>query len=252
MAKQELPKQLIRKLKTFIKLPFHPQWHTRKSHKLRTLISSVPPRSRILDIGCYDKWPSSLISDTCSYIGLDYLQTATEWYHSKPDVFADAHDLPFSNETFDRIFILDVLEHVENPQKVLSEACRALEKQGRILIQVPFLYPIHDAPRDFHRNTIYGWTLAAENARLEIEEKIELGSTWETAALLKNLSLADAAIKQLKDKNPFCIVTLIVIPFYSLIQNLTSKLFTWLLPASAIMPHTYILLLKKISSDESD
>lgn len=50
--------------------------------------------------------------------------------------------LPFSNETFDQIFLVDVIEHVQDDNRVLSEAGRTLREGGKVEISTPTpLYP---------------------------------------------------------------------------------------------------------------
>ena len=46
-------------------------------------------------------------------------------------VVADAHKLPFDNESFDFITSYEVLEHVKDPDLVLSEINRVLKSSGK-------------------------------------------------------------------------------------------------------------------------
>ena len=48
--------------------------------------------------------------------------------------------------------MLNVLEHVRDPQQALCEVRRCLKSNGRLIVSVPFLYPIHDAV-DYFRYT---------------------------------------------------------------------------------------------------
>ena len=49
--------------------------------------------------------------------------------------FADAHNLPFPDNSFDVAVLGDMLEHVENPPKVLQEGLRVCRK--KMLITTP-------------------------------------------------------------------------------------------------------------------
>lgn len=49
----------------------------------------------------------------------------------------DGHNLKFEKESFDMITILEVLEHVENPTKVIEESWRCLKKDGLLAVLVP-------------------------------------------------------------------------------------------------------------------
>ena len=64
--------------------------------------------------------------------------------------------IPFDNDTFDKIMLKCVLEHVDNPASVLKEASRVLKINGTMIIEVPFINPIHAAPDDFFRYTSNG------------------------------------------------------------------------------------------------
>lgn len=67
---------------------------------------------------------------------------------------ADAHNLPFANNTFSEAFATNSLEHVNNPKQVLKEAYRVIKPQGRITIDVP--HPRYDR--------VMGWIANADGA----------------------------------------------------------------------------------------
>lgn len=75
--------------------------------------------------------------------------------HPGLDVIADAHHLPFPDESFDAVFSNSALEHVIKPWVVAEEMTRVLKPGGRIYVQLPFLVPIHHE-FDFWRFTDRG------------------------------------------------------------------------------------------------
>ncbi len=105
----------------------------------------------------------------------------------KPEVIADAHHLPFENNSFEIILCTEVLEHVKRPQEVIDEFYRVLIPGGRVILTTRFVYPIHDAPNDFWRFTKYGLMELFKNWEI-IELKAENPTFSTLAALLQRIS----------------------------------------------------------------
>ena len=65
-------------------------------------------------------------------------------------MFTEMHKkLPIATNSIDSVLFLDVLEHLQNPDQALNEIFRVLKSNGVLILQVPFLYPIHDAAYDY-------------------------------------------------------------------------------------------------------
>lgn len=69
------------------------------------------------------------------------------------DVVCDCTSLPFANDSFDSVVMIEVLEHVFDFSAAIAEAFRVLKPGGTILLSTPFLFPKHGDPFDFHRFT---------------------------------------------------------------------------------------------------
>ena len=226
--------------------PFHPQWFTRRGRKrMVALLRDIDPGSRILDIGCFDKWPSRFLMPACRYVGMDYLETASKWYKSIPDLYGDAADLPILSESVDVILLLDVLEHVPETQRVLEEARRILRINGILLMQIPFLYPIHDAPRDYTRLTYHGLAYRATRAGFQIESLEAVGHPVETGVLLINLATSKTLLSWV-DRTRIAYPLLLLLPLTFLLNNLVARLVSFIGPMDNFMPSSYVLVLKKI------
>lgn len=52
-------------------------------------------------------------------------------------ILADAEDIPFEDGSFDLVFADNVMEHIENPYKVLTEISRVLKPNGVFLFKTP-------------------------------------------------------------------------------------------------------------------
>jgi SAM-dependent methyltransferase len=67
---------------------------------------------------------------------------------------ADATAIPFGDSVFDAVFLFDVLEHVNEEAKALSEIRRVLRPGGKLLVTVPafmFLYGLQDEVSEHKR-----------------------------------------------------------------------------------------------------
>jgi ubiquinone/menaquinone biosynthesis C-methylase UbiE len=86
----------------------------------------------VLDLGCRDKVLKTFLKDDILYQGVDY----------KDDIEVLGHNLengiPFPDNSFDLVFALDVLEHVENIHFLLSEIIRVSKKEA--IIALPNMY----------------------------------------------------------------------------------------------------------------
>jgi len=199
--------------------PFHPQWlvfrlEERKLAALGPLMSGT-----VVDVGCGEQAPRRQIAPGGRYIGLDYHRTATEWYHTRPDVYGDAQCLPLVAGSAHCVLLLDVLEHLPDPDRCIAEVHRVLCSRGRLIVEVPFLYPIHDAPLDFHRWTPHGLARLAERHGFRVESIEAFGSPAETAAMLLNLAYARALLNWVERRSPmivFAALAPIVVPLCNL------------------------------------
>lgn len=143
---------------------------------------------KLLDAGCGEK-PYKLIYDEMveEQIGCD-VETCV---HNKEsvDVIASLDNLPFTEDSFDTILCSNVLEHVENVEKAFQELERVLNVDGRLILSAPFLYPVHEAPYDFQRFTLYGLKANLKKYNLEIETILPWGGVGLMLAVYINLFL---------------------------------------------------------------
>ncbi|MBE7186077.1 MAG: class I SAM-dependent methyltransferase [Methylobacterium mesophilicum] len=69
---------------------------------------------------------------------------------------ADAHNIPLADELFDAVIVQAVLEHVLQPDKVVSEIWRVLKPDGIVYAETPFMQQVHEGAYDFTRFTQSG------------------------------------------------------------------------------------------------
>jgi SAM-dependent methyltransferase len=125
-------------------------------------------RGRLVDLGCgkaplYGTYRTLVDAVTC----VDWPQSPHASLHVDRD--ADLSGvLPFDDAAFDTIILSDVLEHVAEPERLWREMARILAPRGRALINVPFLYGVHEAPHDYARYTEFALRRFAANAGLAV------------------------------------------------------------------------------------
>ncbi|MGB9876962.1 MAG: class I SAM-dependent methyltransferase [bacterium] len=104
---------------------------------------------KVLDVGCGTGGNLSLFNGFV--VGVDVSMKALSLARRrKKDALlclGQAENLPFKDNSFDLVLALDLLEHLPDDMKGLSEMHRVLKKGGSLLITVPaykFLWSEHD------------------------------------------------------------------------------------------------------------
>lgn len=139
-------------------------------------------RGRLADLGCgnvpfFELYRPYITTSTC-----------VDWPNSLHrnqylDVEADLNaKLPLPDQEFDTIILSEVLEHIAEPELLWSEMSRILVKNGKILLSVPFLYKIHEAPHDYYRYTEFALRRFAEKNQLTVLELKAFGGLPEVFA----------------------------------------------------------------------
>lgn len=121
----------------------------------------------VLDIGCGFFTDKFAFGADVAYVGLDISDRAR-------DVRADAHRLPFADASVDWVLLVGVLEHVDDPDRVLKEARRVLKPGGLGYVAVPFLQ-MHHAAQDYVRWTRQGCERLLDASGFITEEMVTNG-----------------------------------------------------------------------------
>jgi SAM-dependent methyltransferase len=112
----------------------------RDSSALMTLISQhLISDDLVLDLGCGPKDQAEPVKSLgYQYVGIDYSNHCA-------DFLADAHAIPFKNDTFACVLSYAVLEHLHNPIIAISEINRVLKSGGIYVGTVSLGEPFHDS-----------------------------------------------------------------------------------------------------------
>lgn len=118
--------------------------------KLRYLLELLKKRKKkdanLLEVGCGSGRILSSIREqdaNISLTGIDISKSQIQL--AKKDnkqnditfIHANGEQLPFKNESFDYVIIMDVLEHVDNPKEFMKEITRVIKKNGKLYLFCP-------------------------------------------------------------------------------------------------------------------
>jgi len=122
-------------------------WHVRKA--IRSISPHIPPDSSVLDAGSgfgQYSWRMSSLFPGWKIKGIDI---NSEWVAECNEFFSstwrsaraifETGDLTqlAGTDAYDLIITVDVMEHIEDDEKVFSNFCRALKKDGVLVISTP-------------------------------------------------------------------------------------------------------------------
>ena len=113
------------------------------------IISQLNLTGKIIDIGGGDKSSYKKFLSRCEYQSININNARNPTYI----INLDTEIYPVDSDAFDYCICFNLLEHVYDWSIILSESFRMLKKDGKILVMVPFFYPIHPDPDDYIRPT---------------------------------------------------------------------------------------------------
>jgi SAM-dependent methyltransferase len=96
------------------------------------------------------------------------------------DVVCDAQRLPFPDQLFSNVMMMDVLHHVENPLRALREACGVLRVGGRLILCEPAITPLsgifyglfHEEPVDMSADPLREGSISADRSPYDSNQAI--------------------------------------------------------------------------------
>ena len=125
-------------------------------------------KGQLADLGCgriplYEAYRDHIDNCVC----VDWGNTMHPNEHL--DIECDlSKSLPLPDAGFDTIILSDVLEHIAQPERLWAEMARILKPHGKVLMNVPFFYWLHEEPHDYYRYTEHALRRFAELAGFQI------------------------------------------------------------------------------------
>ncbi|XOV81727.1 MAG: methyltransferase domain-containing protein [bacterium] len=139
-------------------LPFHLDEH------LASIAGEDGGGRTILEIGCGDRQCEAWFTNrNFRYVGSDI-----DFRGIGPHVMADAHNLPFKDNTFDLVTSMAVSEHLISPITAAQEIYRVLKPGGTYFGSSAFVYCFHDKA-SFHHMSHAGLLYVLRVAGFNVE-----------------------------------------------------------------------------------
>lgn len=96
------------------------------------------------------------------------------------DIEGSLENIPLDNNVIDVIICNAVLEHVQDPGRVMEEFYRVLKPGGYLYLAIPFMQPEHNNPGDFQRYTKAGINTLAQRYSFNVIETRGLHTVYHT------------------------------------------------------------------------
>jgi ubiquinone/menaquinone biosynthesis C-methylase UbiE len=177
-------------------------WFVARRDVIQSFIKMQMPQgsgSKVLEIGCGVGGNVGLLSQSGQYRGIDMHKPAIDYCSEKYPQFefqcTRVEEIPqeFKSNKFDSIYLLDVLEHIDNQVAILKSAQNYLTQSGKILVTVPafeFLWSPHDEfVHHVRRYTKAGLKRVLKDAGYEVERISYFNSILFPLALTQRLGM---------------------------------------------------------------
>lgn len=146
-------------------------------------------KGKLVDLGCgkvplYATYKDYITENICvdwgnSFHGIKYLDYECDL----------SQKLPFNDNEFDTVILSDVLEHIAEPEKLMTEISRIMNYAGKLILNVPFYYSLHEMPYDYYRYTEFALSRFIKLSNLRMVFLIPIGGAPEilTDILVKHI-----------------------------------------------------------------
>jgi len=157
----------------------HPQYFLKScEYKAVSEAKKYAKDGILVDIGCgRQPYKRDLLPYVKKYIGVDHPEVSKKYNaDEKPDILADATEIPLPDNFANITMMISVLEHLPDPASALKEA-RRITKKGGVFITITIQnYRLHDIPFDYFRYTRFGLKKLLEGSRFKVIKITPLGN----------------------------------------------------------------------------
>lgn len=191
------------------------------------LVPRLKKTDRLLDAGAGSfRYKHAL--DFTKYESTDFEDIFDADSKGKHTFTCSLDNIPLPDNQYDVIVNTQVLEHVEFPEKVVSEMARVLKPGGTLYLTTPQISHVHGAPYNFFFFTPYGLRSLFERAGLTVESISPRGGVFwvlgKISSLLPSYLFYQHAFTgfkkgiHFKPKFRYTPLSFMLIPFYVVFQ----------------------------------
>ncbi len=177
-------------------------------------------KGTLVDLGCGEApYKEYFLQFVDRYIGVDW---SSSYHNLKADVISNLNEkIDLDDEIADTAIAISVLEHLYDPHKFLKETYRILKNGGYFIIQVPFMWWVHEAPYDYFRYTPYGLKHLLTNANFSNIEIYPMGGFFTMWFLKLNYFIERSIRGRLLKLGLGSLVDTLTTHFYNFTQTLS-------------------------------
>ena len=157
-----------------------------------------------------------------------------------PDIVLDVSEMSqIEDGSIDVLSAMELFEHVAKVNNAIAECYRVLKQNGKIIISVPFLYPVHADPSDFQRWTLFKWEKELNSAGFVIVKKEIMGRFF---------SVLNGMQKVLARSLPkgFKYIAYLLFPFFNALEKLDNTNWVKKHPRLGNYHGGYFIIAKKL------
>ena len=104
----------------------------------RFILKLAGRHSTVVDIGSGGGWTSAIPHDMIAFVDLSKKNLSALKSMSSGPVLADAHRLPFMDESVEFVVASEIVEHLNEPEAAAREIWRILRPGGKAIISTPY------------------------------------------------------------------------------------------------------------------
>ena len=167
-------------------------WRRKRRTRAGLILRHTPPRAVVCDVGCERGELLHLLkAGGCRVMGTQMSSRAAAFAQQRfgiPVFVGELADAPFADDRFDVVLMLNVLEHLPDPEQYIEQVAHMLAPGGRFWVEVPNVasptarltkkhWLHHDPPHHLWGFTIAGLTALLERHGFDVEQRYDY--TWE-------------------------------------------------------------------------